>query len=102
METKYYSCKNKTSLIKAFKSVADLTDLQNYDDWYISIDIIGVVDMNESHVNTIDEDGNITGTEQEPVWSDYLFNVKFLSEKYKPLFKNFTEETPATPLRTFA
>lgn len=98
MKTEYYSCKEKQELADAFMSVADLTDKSNYDDWNISIDIVGKVNTNPS---VYDEEGNVL-EEKEPAWTDFLFNVIFVTDKYKKLFKGFKKESPETPFRTFA
>jgi len=98
METKYYSCKEKQDLIDAFKSISDLTDKNNYDDWNISIDIVGKVNTTPS---IYDEEGNVI-EENEPTYTDFLFNVIFITDRCKKLFVNFKEEAPKTPFRRFA
>lgn len=98
METKYYSCKEKQELTDAFKKVADLSELNNYDDWNISIDIVGKVNTTPS---IYDEEGNII-EKNESTWTDFLFNVIFITDKYKNFFNSFTLEEPKTPFRTFS
>lgn len=98
METKYYSCKEKQELTDAFKKVTDLSELNNYDDWNISIDIVGKVNTTPS---IYDEEGNII-EKNEPTWTDFLFNVIFVTNRYIDLFKDFKEESPETPFRKFA
>ena len=98
METKYYSCKEKQELIDAFISVSDLSDKTNYDDWDISIDIVGKVNTASS---IYDEEGNVV-EEKEPIWSSFLFNVIFITDKYRGVFADFKEENPKTPFRRFA
>ncbi|WP_163273801.1 hypothetical protein [Dysgonomonas sp. 511] len=38
---------------------------------------------------------------REPLWSDFLFNVIFKTEKKAGLFEAFSHETPKTPYRKF-
>ncbi len=98
MKTKYYSCTDKQELVDAFISVCDLTDKSGYNDWDISIDIIGNIDTTPS---IYDNEGNMV-EEIEPTYTDFLFNVIFVTNKYKKLFKNVKEEKPKTPFREFA
>lgn len=98
METKYYSCKEKKELVEAFKEIADLTKVNNYDDWDISIDLVGEINTTPS---IYDEEGNIL-EKKEPTMTDFLFNVIFVTDKYKAFFDGFTKEAPKTPIRKFA
>ena len=98
MKTIYYSCKEKQELVDTFSSIADLTDKTNYDDWNISIDIIGKVNTTPS---VYDGEGNLL-EEKEPVYTDFLFNIIYVTDKYKELFEDFKEEAPETPYRQFA
>ena len=76
MEIKYYSC-------KTIKNIPLINETNSYfNDRDICIDIIGI-------------------REHNGVLTDFLFNVIFITNKYKDLFKNFKEETPNTPIRQF-
>ena len=100
MGTTYYSCKEREDLVEAFSSIKDLTNEKGYSDWDITIDIIGKIDTSEYVYN---ENGELdtTVTQPEPNYTDFLFNIIFITDKYRELFNGFKEEEPKTPIRKF-
>lgn len=92
MDTKYYSCKDKNDLDKVLSFEGN-----HYSDWDISVDVIGIVNTNPS---ISDEEGSLI-EEKEPIYTDFLFNVRFITNKYKKKFKDFKEENPKTPFRKY-
>lgn len=90
MEVNYYSAKDRSELMAIIPFEGN-----SYQDNDILIDVVGVVDLNPE-IEETDEP-----IPHEPVWSDYLFNVIFLTGKYKEVFKVFTPEKPKSPIRTF-
>lgn len=93
MEVNYYSAKDRSELMAIIPFEGD-----SYQDNDILIDIVGVVDLNPKIETEEEIDESIT---HEPVWSDYLFNVIFLTDKYKEAFNAFKPEKPKSPIRTF-
>lgn len=91
MDIKYYSCLNRQPLDSVFSF-----DNNYYEDGDIVIDVVGIVNTNKPI--ELREDDEDTRT---PIWSDFLFNVIFKTDKYKYLFKSFKEEHPVTPFRVF-
>jgi hypothetical protein len=92
METVYFSTAGRTGLMDVIPFEGDY-----YEDSDIIIDVIGKVNTAPS---IYDEEGNIL-EEIAPVWTDFLFNVIFLTDKYREDFSVFKSEIPATPIRTF-
>ncbi len=98
METKYFSCKDRAELDKVIAF-----DGNYYQDDDIIIDVIGKINLNKPLEPVTDDDGNVTFPDdtREPVWSDCLFNVMFLTENKQSLFEGFKAEEPKTPVRMF-
>lgn len=92
METKYYSCPERTDLMNVIPF-----DGNYYEDSDIVIDVIGIVNLTPS---VYDEEGNIA-EEIEPTYSDFLFNIKFKTDKKISMLSSFREENPQTPIRKF-
>lgn len=92
METKYYSCNDRSDLDKVIKF-----DGNYYSDFDMSIDVIGKINLNPP----IELEEGMEDT-REPEWSDFLFNVIFLNGNKKDLFREFKEENPKTPVRKFS
>ncbi len=99
METKYYSCNDRSDIDNAIKFEGNY-----YSDFDVAIDVVGRLDLNEPlEPSGFDEDGLPVFPEatREPQWSEFLFNVIFLNDKKKDLFNGFKEEFPKTPFRVF-
>ncbi|NDW10137.1 hypothetical protein [Dysgonomonas sp. 520] len=95
---RYFSCDDRSGLDEVLKF-----DGNTYSDFDLSIDVVGKVNLNPPLEPIIGDDGEATYPEdtREPVYSDFLFNVIFLNDNKIDLFKDFKEETPKTPFRTF-
>ena len=99
MEVKYFSCKDRSELDEIIKFEGN-----SYADFDLSIDVVGVVNLNPPLEPTgTDDDGFPIYPEdtREPNYSDFLFNVVFLNDKKKGLFAGFNAETPKMPFRKF-
>lgn len=91
MDINYYSAKDREALDAVMQFEGNF-----YEDSDIMIDVVGVVNLNPPIELAEGEEDT-----RPPVWSDFLFNVVFYTERYKEAFSMFSNEKPKTPIRTF-